>query len=494
MRPVLLSNSLEAVSEYRKATDSLITNVKKFSEANFWLRYKRLLFAYEHQWTLTEASSKWPPENAPKIVRKAWKELESGTYADAINVLTPTLSRPRITEKQAPVFRFVLSIARAGADYGRAVQWGWKFLESGLATTEDSLVYADCLTGFFAFDEAMAVQDMIEQGHSGDSLMIARLRYLRGHTLRARMDTQRAVAPLIEAAYLLHELQASVKRDALLRLVTLEMAALYSNRNDFDNALRNAREARSLSYTDADKAEAMLELGSVYRKAGGMPEAEKYLDSAYVSFRSLYAQYPERYGQVFCSAIEAYAAVQRWYDRNTRYQQLLEEKVSVLNFLCRYGFVPHRFSLAQTYFDLGHKFMNMDVKIAPAEQSWQKADSLLQALIQENVVLAGDLYVDNNYKLAGCKSAFNKTAEAKAYFLKSLDVRRRLYATAPQAFAHDLATVLVQNANFDANEKRFPEAVDKMNEAAAMAKESGDERMLEEVVNFRDFLKNKIKK
>jgi hypothetical protein len=258
--------------------------------------------------------------------------------------------------------------------------------------------------------------------------------------------------------------------------------------------MNNAREALSLSVSSAERAEAMLALGALYMKAGGMQDAEKMLDSAYSNYKILYQRSPERFGPLYCSATEAFANVQRWYDRNTRYQQLLEEECAVLANLSQYGFVTYRFASAQTYFNLGHKFMNMDLKIVPAEQSWQKADSILKGLIKENVVLAGDLYVDNNYKLAGCKSAFNKTTEAKEYFLKSLEVRRRLYATAPKAFSHDLATVLVQNANFDANEKKYEWAVEKLDEAEARTKENGDDRMLEEIVNFRDFLKSKMKK
>lgn len=494
LRPVLLSNSLQAASAYHKVSDSLITHVKQFSEVNFLTRHKRLFFAYERQWSATEAFSAQAPEAAPRLVRKAWKALETGTYGEALQLLNPVLNAKKVSRKQAPVYRFFLSLAHAAADYERGSEKGWKFLESGYATTEDSLLYADCLIGYFAFDEAMTVQDLIEQAHPTDTLMQARMRYLRGKTLRARLDTLRAVPPLIESAYLLQVLRPSPERDSLLRHVCLEMAVLYANRNDFDNALRNAREALALSRSAEERAAAQLGLGSVYRRAGAMPDAEKFLDSAYQGYRVLYGGNPERYGQAFSEAIGCYAEVQRWYDRNSPYQQLLEEKVAVLRFLSRYGFFTHRMALAQTYFDLGHKFMNIDVKIGPAEQCWQKADTLLRELVREDLVWAGDLYVDNNYKLAGCKSAFNKAAEAKVFFVRSLEVRRRLYATAPKTFGHDLATVLIQNANFDANEKKYQEAIDKMTEAEAMLKESNDDRGLQEATNFKNFLKNKLKK
>lgn len=492
--PVLHTLAAEAVRQYQSVTDSLTGNVSKYSEANFWLRYKRLMYAYEAQWSRTVQYTELLQNDPPKQGRKALKALETGNYAAAVDAVTPALNAKKAAQKNPDAFRFLMKMSIAAADYKRGVEFGWKFLQSGAATIEDSLLYAECLKGLFAFDEAMAVTELLDSAHSRDTLFTARMRYLRAIALHGRMDTVRALAPLIEAAYMLRQLPAAPQRDEWLRKVDLEMTDLYSAQNDFDNSLKSALEARLLSHRPAELAAAQLALGALYAKAGGMAKAELLIDSAYRQYAVLYDQDPDLWGQRFCEAIEANAMIQRWYDRNDRYQQLLEEEAKVLRQLSQFGFVPHRFALARTYFSLGHKFMNMDLKIGPAEQAWQLADTQLTALVKENVVYAGDLYVDNNYKLAGCKSAFKKDAEAKVFFLRSLEVRRKLYAIAPKAFSHDLATVLVQNANFDANEKHFPEAVAKMEEAEARAKESNDERMLEEIVNFRDFLKNKIKK
>ncbi|MGC4058397.1 MAG: hypothetical protein QM743_09825 [Chitinophagaceae bacterium] len=468
----------------------------RFGEAQFWLSYRKLLFAYRRQFTASVSFTEAATEGLSKLSRSAAKQLSVDSWHAAVETLTQKLADKKIRPKTAADYRYLIALNAAGADFAAAIRNEQALFRSGFAGYGDSLDQVDHFTAAMQWNNALDLNEHLAQTHPNDTLLLAEISRQRSDIYSAQLDSAQALSQLIEAEYLLQRIVPDAQSRRLHVKVLLDMAVLQNKANDFQGALANAKKAQGITESSDSFGRALgfMVAGVIYQKAGAPKEAEETLRAAYELFSAYTNGHREEAAPAFAELIDAYALAVKWFDRDKLYEELLLEATALRAQLSVYGLPYFRFECAHTLFTLGQKYMNVDVKIGPAEKAWTEAGALLEPLIKENVVLAGDLACDNYYKLAGCKSAFKKTAEAKEIFRKSLLVREKLYAIAPGAYARDLATVQIQNANFDAQDKDFEGAIRRLDVAEQKARETGDKHMIGEINNFRDYLKEKINK
>lgn len=472
----------------------------KLTETAFLAGYSRWEHLYRAQQEvvsgLAQQWSEW--EKPGKAARFALQLLAQGQTDEAIRYLEDKMSR-KLTQKSKNDVRLLSDLYRIGGRCKEASQAFHPVLSSKLATTSDHLFAIDLIAGQGRFDEAADSNRALVKRLVDDTLQWVTAEVQLARIYKMAQGYNEALSALIKARYLLQQLQSSKEQQFLQAHVLTQMAALQSRSNDFDNAYNNAKisvslfDAMGTGSFPADAAEASHILAMVCKRAGANATADTFYQKSLTLYRGLAMVNPERYAADMVAVLDEYGEVKKWFDKDDEYERMLREAIVIRESLAtETGYPFFRYDLGHTYNVLAQKIMNVNVKLLFAEEQWLKAKETLAPLFVTHPVLAGNELCNVYYKLAGSKSAFKKTDEAYAYFLQSLKAREYLYQLVPSQNSKDLATVLIQTANFDANKNDFRKAVERLDRAEGLAQEAGDARQAEEIVRFRELLKKKL--
>lgn len=224
--------------------------------------------------------------------------------------------------------------------------------------------------------------------------------------------------------------------------------------NDINNAYYNSKRAadyyESASIANKfqdEKALVYLQLAKVYAKAGAMKEASEQIPKAIFLLESLSKNYPERFLPWLAEAHEAYAQIAHYYDKYPEYESELKASINCRRKIQKYQNPLLNLKLAMAYKTLGHKLMNVDIKLFEAIPFWMQSKQVFDST-KEHIPLPtwGENYCSLMYSLGMSFYAQKKYSETIPYFQIALNTRKNMTQYAPNEYTGVYIEVMMQNA------------------------------------------------
>jgi hypothetical protein len=266
--------------------------------------------------------------------------------------------------------------------------------------------------------------------------------------------------------------------------------------NDFDNAIVNSKNSLSIynklregdieNDVVVDEARAFNTIAALYKKAGGQREADTFYQKVIKVYQLLASTYPESFTPILAQAMTEYAELQKWFDRDARYDSLLHVVIALREKISKSAYPFSKLAYAESLGRLAQKISNFDMKIFLAEEQWQKEKDLLTPIAPAHLLILGNEYCTTLSKLGGVKIALKNTDEAIPFFAQSLAFREQSFRLAPLNNKRAMLDLLTQNATLNALNKKYEIAVEQLARAKVYADDLGDDKYAKQIADYRN--------
>lgn len=448
----------------------------RLSEVDFISRYRQTESRYRAQVDtiarVANSLAKTPTALAGKLVAQSLSLVRKGNLKQARQVLLQAVSTMSEKDKAYAAEILLLCADSLGAQF---------VLPNAL---KDSLAGLN-KNRFPSFD-------------GKDTLLFIAQKVHIAYLFAGDSSKEAAIGTLLEAQKWAQDLPETDTQNSLTKAqIAFQLSQWQLDKTDFKGAFNNVREA--IRIYEALNTPAFLfhqtlakqQLAKVYLIAGAHRESDTIYQAALSLYEQLSGQFPEYYSFSHARALVEYAQVKRYFDQYQVYDSLLLQSIP----LWAVAGKSNPFALlemARTYNALGTKKMNVDVKLTPAMEYWNKSKIVLDSLSKKLPYMSiAYEYSDALYRLGAGNFALKQYKEALPLFARSMEMRLQLFELAPEENRKELIDVLVQNGTVNIREGNKDIANQQLDQAIKMAEESGESDRVRELQKFKNEVVNR---